>query len=375
MGHEREREQPADADLVRRAKGGDKSAFAELVLRHWDTTRVLAEQVLRDSDLARDASQEACVIAMVSLDRLRTADRFGPWLCGIALNVARRWLRELRALAPLDGIDPPDTAAGPDEAAEAAFVSGRVRQAIAALAPGQRAVVLLFYLQGLTQREVAAELGISIGAVKARLHQARAVLAPRLIDETEEVPAMTTSDTTTPAWVDVSVSEVRRAAHDDPTRRVHVVILQETGGARRQLPIWTGEFEAVALAGSLENAEMPRPMTYQFTAALLDAGSTSVQEVRITQLTEGVFYAVVVAANREGRHEVDARPSDALNLAAIVGAPIRIAGPILDGNATHDVDWAKYPISSTELVAEARERYRLTARMLEHETESDADSG
>jgi RNA polymerase sigma-70 factor (ECF subfamily) len=71
-------------------------------------------------------------------------------------------------------------AAGPDpaEAAEAADTAARVREAIGSLADGQRHAVHLFYLQGLSHREVAEELGISVGAVKARLHQARAALAP-----------------------------------------------------------------------------------------------------------------------------------------------------------------------------------------------------
>ena len=69
---------------------------------------------------------------------------------------------------------PPD----PAEAAEIADTAARVRGAIAALADGQQDAVRLFYLQGLSHREVAEELGISAGAVKARLHQARAALAP-----------------------------------------------------------------------------------------------------------------------------------------------------------------------------------------------------
>ena len=58
--------------------------------------------------------------------------------------------------------------------AEIADLARRVRDAVTALPSGQRDAVLLFYLQGLSHREVAAEPGISAGAVKARLHQARA---------------------------------------------------------------------------------------------------------------------------------------------------------------------------------------------------------
>ena len=83
--------QAGDADLVRAALGGAREPFAELVRRHQRTATALAARVLGSDDLARDAVQEAVVTAMTGLDRLRSADRFGPWFCGIALNVSRRW--------------------------------------------------------------------------------------------------------------------------------------------------------------------------------------------------------------------------------------------------------------------------------------------
>ena len=170
---------PPDADLVRDARGGSKDALAELLRRHWGTAVLLAGRVLGSPDLARDAAQEAAVAAMTDLERLRSPDRFGAWFCGIALNVSRRWRRQLQAEVPGLGPDLASVSADPAEAAETADTAARVRGAIAALADGQRGAVRLFYLQGLSHREVAAELGISTAAVKARLHQARAALAPR----------------------------------------------------------------------------------------------------------------------------------------------------------------------------------------------------
>ena len=154
--------------------------MAELLRRHWDTAVLLAERVLGSPDLARDAVQEAAIAAMTDVERLRSPDRFGAWFCGIALNVSRKWLRQLRSERSGLCADPASEAADPAEAAEIADTAARVRRAIAALADGQQDAVRLFYLQGLSHREVADELGISVGAVKARLHQARAALAPRL---------------------------------------------------------------------------------------------------------------------------------------------------------------------------------------------------
>jgi RNA polymerase sigma factor (sigma-70 family) len=170
----------SDAELVRAALQSQKNAIAELITRHWATAVGLAARVLGSADLAQDAAQEASITAMLGLDRLRTPDRFGAWFCGITLNVARRWLRHLRAELPASSIDEACGDAGPAERMEAAEIGAAIRAAITELAPGQRDAVFLFYLQGLTHREVAAELAISVGAVKARLHQARAALRPRL---------------------------------------------------------------------------------------------------------------------------------------------------------------------------------------------------
>jgi bifunctional DNase/RNase len=74
---------------------------------------------------------------------------------------------------------------------------------------------------------------------------------------------------------------------------------------------------------------MPRPLTYQLAANLLTAAGSRLTEVRITRLVAGVFYAVVVLEAPGGVVEVDARPSDALNLAVLSGAPVRVDAAIL----------------------------------------------
>jgi RNA polymerase sigma factor (sigma-70 family) len=374
----------SDARLVEAALGGDKDAFAALVTRHWATAVALAARVLGTPDLARDAAQEAAVAALVGLDRLRAPARFGAWFCGITLNVARGWVRQLRAERPAargQEPDPPSPEPGPDERAELADLAATVRAAVAQLADGQRDAVLLFYLQGLTHREVAAELAISVGAVKARLHQARAALTPALVPLASGpahvgAPTLTsdparTSDpavpvtrskepvmTTTaggPAWAEVSVTDIRSSDDSNPMNRTHVMVLVERDGPRR-LPIWVGPVEATVLALSLQAVEMPRPMTYQMTAGLLEASGSRVSEVRITRLAGEVFYAVVVVDGPAGQREVDARPSDAVNLALVAGAPILADGALLDDpRASRRDEWQDLPSGTAALAAEAVE--------------------
>lgn len=358
---------------------GDRESLAELLLRHWKTAAFVASRVLGSADLGHDAAQEAAVAAMTNLDRLRSPDKFGAWFCGIALNVARRWLRQLRAEFPALLPDQASTLPGPAEAAEIADLAGRVRAAVDQLPNGQREAVLLFYLQGLSHIEVAGELGISRGAVKARLHQARVALAPRLapmIDSRKE-HLMTTdgpmengpmenrpaekgpAENGTAEWVDAQVTAIRRTQADEPAKRKHIMILTERGG-ERWLPIWIGPTEATALALILESAETPRPFTYQLAASLVAATGSGIAEVRITRLVAPIFYASVLVNGATGVEEVDARPSDAVNLALVTGAPIRIGSDLFELGllASHEEEVLAYSVATADIAAEAQQFMR-----------------
>lgn len=344
----------SDADLVRRARAGDKEAFAVLVVRHSGTARVLAARVLDDPELVADVVQEAVVTALLSLDRLQRPEAFRPWLCGIALNVARRWRRATRRATPLQGTQPVDPAPGPLEVAETADITRRVRQAIAELAAGQRQAVWLFYLQGLSHREVAAELGISVGAVKARLYQARAVLAPRLSPLAERSLPVSASRPTEPTWIDARIAGVRRP-DDESYRNIDTVVLQEAAGDR-ELPIGVLSSSGIALAVILQSIEMPRPMTHQLTTDLVRAAGAEIVEVRITRLLEGSFYAEIVLDGAGGRREIDARPSDALSLAAILDVPVRVDARILDDpDAVGRTGWRDYPNTDADIAEKVRQ--------------------
>src|SRR5512133_2208884 len=311
----------SDAQLVAAARGGDRRAFAALVERHYGVLLATCRRATADAELAADAAQEAVVTALVGLERLRDAERFGAWLIGIGLNLCRRALRERARWSRSDAADTPALGPGPHEAAEAAHIAERVRAAIAALPPGQRAAVALFHLGGLSHAEVAGRLGTRPGAVKTRLHKARDALRHELVDVHREEFAM-------PPAVPMSVADVRRPT-DRPER--HIVVLEEVGGERR-LPIWIGTPEALSLVAALEEVELPRPGPYHFAQALLAAAGGALREVRISRLDDNVFYAVAVLADGS---EVDARPSDALTLALVTGAPIAAEPAVLEESERH----------------------------------------
>ncbi len=111
-----------------------------------------------------------------------------------------------------------------------------------------------------------------------------------------------------------------------PSKYPYFIMLTETGGDRRMW-ICVGHTEATALAISLSGNELPRPLTYQFTAALLAAAGARLREIRISHLTDGIFYAQAVLSTGA---VIDTRPSDALNLAAISDVPVYAAAELLD---------------------------------------------
>ncbi len=338
-------QQLSDEQLVLKARAGDKAAFAVLFDRHRPLAATLVSRLLDRREDIDDVLQEAAVQALVCLDRLRGASRFGPWLCGIALNLARRRLRESvrHARWPFVLVEPQST----EDLLVEAETAAKVRAAIGTLPPGQREAVQLFYLDSLNEAEVAAELGIARSAVKSRLHKARRSLSSQLREERRAAVAQ-------PSLVDVDVIDVRREPAFGPgAARAHVVVLRERAG-QRTLPIFIGEPEGRALVSNLTGRQTPRPMTYQMAASLVGALSGAVTEVRVVRLSESTFIAEVVLQGPSGANVVDARPSDAINLALLMGAPVRVSDELLEQWAPADeqVDLENYPDDANAIRAE-----------------------
>ncbi len=108
-----------------------------------------------------------------------------------------------------------------------------------------------------------------------------------------------------------------------------IVLLKESGG-ERMLPIWTGFPEADALATQLVGWTTPRPMTVDLTASLLEAAGARVERVVIEGCHENTYFATLTLTAGGESHKLDARPSDALNLAAKMGAPVFVDQHVMD---------------------------------------------
>jgi RNA polymerase sigma factor (sigma-70 family) len=158
-------------ELVVRAGEGDHDAFAVLARASLVRLDAVARLILRDSELARDAVQEALVRAWRDLPRLREPERFDAWLHRLTvrtcIDTARVHRRRVVEVELTPDIDEP-VSDGSAAFAERDFID----QALGRLEPAQRAILVLRYYLDLTLPEAADVLGIPVGTAKSRLHRA-----------------------------------------------------------------------------------------------------------------------------------------------------------------------------------------------------------
>jgi RNA polymerase sigma-70 factor, ECF subfamily len=168
-----------DAHLVRAAQAGDADAFEVLVRRHQERVFRVALRMLGDPVEAQDASQDALIQAWLGLPGFGGRSAFSTWLYRIVVNRCLNLLAARRPACELLEV----SLAAVGEPAEEAEMRERLAALVAAILalPGeQRSALVLRELEGLSYEEIATVLGVSVAAVKARLHRARAELARRL---------------------------------------------------------------------------------------------------------------------------------------------------------------------------------------------------
>jgi uncharacterized protein len=109
-----------------------------------------------------------------------------------------------------------------------------------------------------------------------------------------------------------------------------IVLLRETDGSHRTLPIFIGGPEATAIAFALEGVETPRPMTHDLMKNVLDELGWNLERVVVTELRESTFFAELHLTSNGQTHVISARPSDAIALAARTGTVIFADESVLD---------------------------------------------
>ncbi|WP_431795156.1 bifunctional nuclease family protein [Microbacterium enclense] len=110
----------------------------------------------------------------------------------------------------------------------------------------------------------------------------------------------------------------------------HVILLAPLADSSGTvLPVWIGPQEAMSILVATEGAVTPRPLSHDLIVVMLRRLSASVDRVEITRLVEGTFYAEIHLNTPTGPFAIDARPSDAIALAARTDAPIAVAEAVL----------------------------------------------
>jgi len=190
--------------LIGRAQHGDRAAFAQLVSRHRDAAYRCALATLKDAHLAQDATQDAFAEAFRGLAKLARPEAFAAWLRRIVVRCCNRISRRKRLpTAPVAEADHvPSRDADPAILAERREMRNTVLAAVEALPQPHREITELYYIEGHTQAEVAACLGLPVTTVNNRLHASRAHLRDALLasDTVPLTPMRSTkmSDDTTP---------------------------------------------------------------------------------------------------------------------------------------------------------------------------------
>lgn len=178
----------SDDQLLEAARAGDAASLNELVERHMPVVRRFASKLCRDPEDAKDVLQDTLLGATRGLGRFRGDASLGTWLYALARSFCIKRRRSSK-FAPSETLsleqtreaaDVRDAARAPDDASFARELTTALEAAIAELPPDYREVLVLRDVDGLTAPQVASTVGVTVSAVKSRLHRARAQVRARL---------------------------------------------------------------------------------------------------------------------------------------------------------------------------------------------------
>jgi len=176
-----------DTDLVTRAQEGDEQAFVSLAMAVGDRLHAVAYRILRDVDLAEDASQQTLMSIWQDLPQLRDPARFEAWSYRLLVHACYAEGRKSRAWSPNLRLLPSDE---PMESGGIHTVHDRdqLERGFRRLSIDHRAVVVLHHYLGLSLPEVADALGVPEGTVRSRHHYAMRGLRAALDADARPAP-------------------------------------------------------------------------------------------------------------------------------------------------------------------------------------------
>jgi RNA polymerase sigma-70 factor, ECF subfamily len=176
-------QQREESEWIERCLRGEERAYAQLVQRYERMVRSVVRRLIVSDAEVDDLAQAAFVTAYENLSQYNADARFSTWLCQIALNKCRDWLRarERRRAnidedTDVDRVDVGDPSDGPEFQAESKERDAQLQRALARLRASEREVIVLKYIEGHDYETVAQMLGCSVDAAKVRSLRARDAL-------------------------------------------------------------------------------------------------------------------------------------------------------------------------------------------------------
>jgi RNA polymerase sigma-70 factor (ECF subfamily) len=183
----------SDKELVRRCQT-DEAAFEELLRRHRRAIYAYARAYINSREDAEEVTQDVFVKVYRAAHRFNSHYSFSTWLYTIASNTCKNKLRSRRrhqdnvSLDAGDGLPlPAPDEAGPLEVYRRNLEIAAVRRAIQLLPDGYREVLFLRYVKGLSYKDIADALGLSLGNVEARIFRGKAKVRERLARPSSEI--------------------------------------------------------------------------------------------------------------------------------------------------------------------------------------------
>lgn len=167
-----------DTDLVRRAQRGDERAFALIADAVLDRFLGAAERILRDPQLAEDATQQALVSVWRSLPDLREPERFEAWAYRVLVRVCYAESKKRRRYDTVP-FQPTDRQVVPDSLLTLAE-RDRIERGLRSISVEHRTVLALHYYLDLPLDQIAGALDVPLGTVKSRIHRAQQALRSAL---------------------------------------------------------------------------------------------------------------------------------------------------------------------------------------------------
>ena len=194
---------PSEREYLLKAQKGDQQAFAFIVQSYQRPVYNLCYRMLGNQQEAEDATQETFIRAYTHLDSYNPNRKFLNWVLTIASNHCVDRLRKRRinwsSLEDDPYVEkiPMPEAIDPHRSAERKETADQIQRWIDQLSPDYRTPVILLYWYGYSYEEIAATMGVSVSAIKSRLHRARKQIA-QMIAQAETPPPLASSPVPTP---------------------------------------------------------------------------------------------------------------------------------------------------------------------------------